>query len=880
MALSAADAPRRSFGSWLLPLLSLGLFLAAAWAIHRELAAWRFADVAAAVEGLPTLQLALAAGAAALSYALLALYDPLALRYLGRLLPARRGALAAFVGYAFSHTMGLPLLTGGAVRYRLYTAWGLPAGDIAGIVAFNSVTLWVGVLAMLALGGLAAPGEIGPLLGLSPSFATAVAACACVLLAAYVGAGVALRRPLTVRSWQFAWPRPPLAATQVLLAVLDWTLAAATLWVLLPNVGMGFLAFASLYTIANVAGVVSHVPAGLGVFEAVLLLALPEGAHAPGVAAALVAYRLIYYVLPLVIAALVFAVHQAHAARGALAERLGLVRASARLVLPNLLAVLVFIGGTVLLVSGATPTVAARLDLLGPLAPLAVIELSHFFSSLVGLALLLLALGLQRRLDAAWWVTVCALAAGTVFSLLKGLDWEEALYLALVLAALLPSHGAFYRRSHLLAQRFSPGWLLAVAAVVVGTAWVGFFCYRHVDYANELWWQFVLEGDAPRFLRATVGVAVLAILFGGLQLIRFARRPGPGEPDKAGIDRAVAALATAETPPSSAWLAVLGDKRFLFSDSGRTFVMYGVQGRSWVAMGEPVGLASERLELLWRYRELCDRWGGRTVFYEIGPELMPDLTELGLTFFKLGEQGFVPLAGFGLEGSARAGLRQAWRRAQRDGATFEVAPAGQLDAHLTELKAISDAWLASKGATEKGFSLGRFDPAYLRRFPFALVRKGPELVAFANLWATPDRRELSIDLMRYREGSLRDVMDYLFVELMLWGKAQGYRRFDLGMAPLSGLQQRQLAPLWTRAGALLFEHGERFYGFEGLRRYKQKFRPVWEPRYLAAPGGLSLPAVLADVALLVGGGAAGLVRKQGAAPARAHREAEPAAAGP
>ena len=81
-------------------------------------------------------------------------------------------------------------------------------------------------------------------------------------------------------------------------------------------------------------------------------------------------------------------------------------------------------------------------------------------------------------------------------------------------------------------------------------------------------------------------------------------------------------------------------------------------------------------------------------------------------------------------------------------------------------------------------------------------------------------------------------MDYLFVQLMLWGKAQGYGRFDLGMAPLSGLQERQLAPLWTRAGALLFTHGEKLYNFEGLRRYKEKFKPVWEPRYLAAPGGL------------------------------------------
>ncbi len=114
--------------------------------------------------------------AGALSYAVLALYDPLALRHLGKPLPLRQGALAGFVGYAFSHAMGLPLLTGGAVRYRLYTAWGLGAGEIGGIVAFNSLTLWLGVAAMLGLGGLAAPAQVGALLHLAPGATLAVAA--------------------------------------------------------------------------------------------------------------------------------------------------------------------------------------------------------------------------------------------------------------------------------------------------------------------------------------------------------------------------------------------------------------------------------------------------------------------------------------------------------------------------------------------------------------------------------------------------------------------------------------------------------------------------------------------------------------------------------
>jgi phosphatidylglycerol lysyltransferase len=134
-------------------------------------------------------------------------------------------------------------------------------------------------------------------------------------------------------------------------------------------------------------------------------------------------------------------------------------------------------------------------------------------------------------------------------------------------------------------------------------------------------------------------------------------------------------------------------------------------------------------------------------------------------------------------------------------------------------------------------------------------------VAFANLWPTATRDELSIDLMRFHPSAPRGVMDFLFIELMLWARTQGYHWFNLGMAPLAGLEQRPLAPTWHRLASLLYRYGENFYNFEGLRRYKQKFDPVWQPRYLAAPGGLALPRVLVDVTTLIAGGMREVLRK-------------------
>ncbi|HJW68635.1 MAG TPA: phosphatidylglycerol lysyltransferase domain-containing protein, partial [Candidatus Binatia bacterium] len=213
-------------------------------------------------------------------------------------------------------------------------------------------------------------------------------------------------------------------------------------------------------------------------------------------------------------------------------------------------------------------------------------------------------------------------------------------------------------------------------------------------------------------------------------------------------------------------------------------------------------------------------------------------------------------------GGARKALRQAHSRARREGLRFEVVPPAGVDALLPELEAVSDSWLAQKQTREKGFSLGFFAPEYLRRLPLAVVRDDRgEMVAFANLMPGAEREELSCDLMRYRPGVRAGIMDFLFVELLLWGKAEGYHWFNLGMAPLSGFEDRVLAPLWSRLGALLFRHGEDFYNFQGLRQFKEKFDPVWQPRYLVSPGGVVLPRVLANVASLVSGGIGGIVAR-------------------
>jgi phosphatidylglycerol lysyltransferase len=261
------------------------------------------------------------------------------------------------------------------------------------------------------------------------------------------------------------------------------------------------------------------------------------------------------------------------------------------------------------------------------------------------------------------------------------------------------------------------------------------------------------------------------------------------------------------------------------------------------------------------FLERCDDFGGTPVFYEIDPEHLHHYADFGLAFVKLGEEARVDLGRFTLEGSDGARHRQSMRRLEKDGGTFRIVPPDAVPAILDQLEIVSNDWLDAKAGAEKGFSLGSFDRDYVARFPVAAVEHAGRIVAFANLWTGADRQELSLDLMRYHRSAPRSVMEALLVHVLVWGKAEGYHWFALGMAPMSGFESSPIAPLWARAGRFLYTHGEGLYRFQGLRAYKEKFHPVWKSRYLASRGRLALPRILADVAVLVAGGYQRIFRK-------------------
>ncbi len=643
------------------------LFVIAVAVLRVEIRTLSWSGLIGSVLGMPRDRLLIAALLTVINYAALTGYDFLAFAYIRRRLPRAKIALTAFLAYAFSNTIGFAMLTGASVRYRFYSRWGVTAGELSKIVFSYSVTFWLGLFALCGI-SLIANGII------------AAGAALIALPIAYIAACAIRREPIRIGRIMVPLPNSRLAVGQLALSSLDWLLAAGVLFVLLPDGALPFITFAGLFLISILIGMISHVPGGVGVFESVIVLLLSPYLDSSAVLPALVVFRAIYFLAPLIVA-------------------------------------------------------------------------------LVALVI-----------DEAW-----------------------------------------QRRSHVVRAAARPAFAAMVLMLVA----------------------------TRRFIKDDADAS-----------------PVPSDAD---LDDAARIIASQHA--TSPMLVFLRDKSLIFNDARTAFLMYAVQGKSWVVLGDPVGPPNTHTDMIRLFLNRCDEAGGTPVFYEVGAARLHLYADFGLRFVKIGEAARVDLQHFTLENHAGYRHRQAYKRVEKAGAAFHVLMPDDVVARLRELREVSDDWLAGRSTSEKGFSLGFFDEAYVARFPVAVIEKDNKIIAFANVWPGAGRGELSLDLMRHRHDAPSGIMESLVVHLMQWAQQHGYREFVLGMAPLSGFEVSPVASLWNRVGAFIYEYGEAIYNFQGLRAFKAKFHPEWEPHYLAYPGGLRLPRIMADVSALVAGGYSQIFRK-------------------
>jgi phosphatidylglycerol lysyltransferase len=824
------------------------------------------AAVFAQIRSTPVQALATAVAATAIGYTALVGYDALALRFIGKPLPMRIAAMGGALGFAFGNTIGVSVISGGAVRYRIYSAFGLDALEVATVSGYIAAALGTG-LTLIGLAALSVhPTVLAQFLAFSPEiirWGAALCLFASVGLILFLSAG---NRRLRVWGLNLFLPPPGSLAAQMAITVVDVVAAAFALWILMPMGTPDFGIFIAIFAIATMVGILSHVPGGIGVFETVVIATLPASVPVSDAAAALVLFRIIYYLLPFALGFIVVSLNEARLAGGVIgrfARGLPSVPRPAVQALhsfaPSLAALVSFGFGAYLLLVSVVPSARNEAILDGEFTAALLIEGGTLLSAMIGVVLLVLSHGLVRRIKAAFLLTLLALALAAIASLLNDFDLKPAGLLTAGALLLVPFAGGFTRQAKLTEGVFSPAWFALVFGVAIAALGFFFFLHRATPYSNDLWIEIAHRADTPRALRAGLLASALLLVFTLFTALRPVRHKSVTAQDPGILERVAAILSRTSQPHGC--LALSGDKQFLFSESGNSFLMYRVQGARWVAYGDPIGVSTEFPDLCWAFIDLARTSSGQAIFYEVGGDNLALFVEMGFGLHKVGEEAVVRLADFSMSGASFKSMRSAHNKRQREGLSMTIVQPPHSEALIEELKTISDSWLGGKSGREKGFSVGRFAPDYLNRFPIALVRRDGRILAFANVMAPGGGHAVAIDLMRYLPEEASGIMEFLFLSLIEQYRAQGATQFSLGMAPLAGLSSKSVERLWSRFGRFLYRHGGAFYNFEGLRGFKQKFRPDWRPCYIAVPPGVSPTRAMADVALLIAGGPRGLIGK-------------------
>ena len=635
----------------------------------------------------------------------------------------------------------------------------------------------------------------------------------------------------------------------VVVSIAEWFAVFLAIFMLskIMGISISLKEIFPVYIVSACAGIISMIPGGLGSFDLVFIWGMQD-LHVPEekVLVLLLLYRLGYYFIPFLVSLVFFIRLYWEKWNKSWND---LPKAAVQWLSHIVLTVLVFTSGIILLLSASVPGIMSRLRIAQELLAFPIINVSHQLSVAAGFLLLGLSRGIEYSVKRTYDLTMLALILAALFSIFKGIDYEEAIFLILVALILKMSKGQFYRESYVLTWGKTT---FDVAVILIITSMYLVIGYLNLPSAKLTMPQkllpYVIVDSHDLFMSAFIGLIIAFMILAAGYLISL---PKKWKFEKS-IHQEKEIMEHLNKYKGSvlSHLILLHDKYIFWNSKRNILIAFQQYADKLIILGEPVGERSEMSNVVAEFQEIADLHGFSPVFYQVRDEMLPLLHNHGFAFFKLGEEAFVDLKTFSLSGLKMKSLRVIQNKFTKEKFCFELIEPPFSDELLTELKEISNDWL--EGRKEKGFSLGYFDEEYLNKAPIAIIRNEKlQIQGFVSIMYVYDQQTISVDLMRFRHDASAGTIDFLFLSLIEWAKKQGYERFNMGMAPLANVGLSRFAFLSEKIAAQIFLHGHLIYHFQGLRKFKEKYTNIWEPKYLAYRKKSSLPFIMAQISLLI-----------------------------
>ncbi|MGL5068830.1 MAG: bifunctional lysylphosphatidylglycerol flippase/synthetase MprF [Sarcina sp.] len=626
------------------------------------------------------------------------------------------------------------------------------------------------------------------------------------------------------------------------ISILEWVTTIILIYVVIRITGsnLGFYKFLPVYITSAVIGIISMIPGGVGTFD----LAFITGLEAYGIPVAqalivILLYRVSYYIVPVVIGIALYG----HDFSQMMNKRYNnLPDQIISTFAYKFLRLMVFLTGITMLLTGINEKLLLKIRLFGKLFGTNTLGFSNDLSILIGFLCIMAACMLRYKTKNIYKGTLIIIILGifTLFS--KGFYPGEIIISVVAAYILYRSKTAFYRES------FIVNWKNTIKDVVILiVSLVGYYAvldfylkYTRGHLEKVLFRQL---GGTALYMFMVMVVIYIIIYFVHLEQKFPVRTFYDYEED---IDEIVKKYRGS----SLTHLVYLRDKFIYMNEDKDVMFQYQIYLDKIFVLGNPIGNDSKIFDEIEAFYELADKYGYTIVFYQIEEDMIKYLHSHGYDFMKIGEEAMIDVPSFEVVGNKMKSLKKSRNKMISDGYTFEMVYPPYTKELMDRLKYVSDDWL--DGRSEKGYSVGFFDEYYLSKEGIGLVKNSEgEIEGFANIMSMYNGKEsFSVDLMRFTKEATRGVMDYMFINLIETGKEIGYEKFNMGMAPLANVGTSKYAFLSEKVSLQVYEYGQIFYSFKGLRKFKNKYTNNWEPRYVAYRRKTSIVFAMIQAALL------------------------------
>lgn len=610
------------------------------------------------------------------------------------------------------------------------------------------------------------------------------------------------------------------------ISILEWitTLVLILGIFTILNSKIPFFKLFPIFVLAIASSIIGMTPGGIGTFDITMLLGLEAlGVSSEKVLLALFLYRISYYIVPVFIGIGLYITEVNKSLSEDSKELVNLVISK---ISYYILIALVFISGVLAIILPVDNYI--NLD-----KNIAIHEIMYLknlpndICIIIGIILIVLSRLLLHRDKSVYKLTLASVILFEIMAIFLGFNYSEILFLLLVICFVVASKKEFYRHSYVIKYR------QIVMCIFVGV--LSYILYR----------AFFVGGKFDIFEILLPCISISSIVISVILTIIYNKNKSNriNQIKLSDCIDDVESIIERFGGSSYTHYVYLNDKKICINEEKDVFFQFEIQGNKLFVLGPPVGNKENFINSIEEFYNMADSYGYIPVFCAIDNDMMPHLHSIGYQFIKIGEDSSVDLESFTLEGRNMKSVRNALSRVQKEGYQFEVIEPPFNDEFLDELKKISDEWL--DGRRELDFAVGKFDKNYLECSPIAIIKNiDGEIKGFTNLMPMYDNNKtLSIDLMRF-SNTCNGIMDFIFVNLFMYAKDNGYTSFNMGIVPLYNVGLSKHAFLNERIAQHIYMYGNNIYSFEGLKRFKDKYCTIWNPRYFAYRKGTNLLGII------------------------------------